>query len=369
MTQLPPDDSGDSPDGTAEVVAARTDPFRPKSGCRHWLGRGLLILLGGSLGYGGASYYLARTPKQFTATSSLLIQQQAPPGTAATGSDASVRRDLNTLVERIRRHGLLEKVASRQDVRDTQGLITPVAADWRPEWLRRGSKAPAPESQPAVPAPEVLAGMMSGWLTVSNRPDTWLIDIKVTHPVPEAAAKLADAVAREYMAECFQERSVSRTETLSLYAKAYQLARELDQKEAERAALLREHPAGDPSLATKEAELRALEASFLEEFTGILGERSARPYWDAIGEQIQNRAGEPGEYLRFARHALAGRFSSAKGHTDFGDGEEPQPYLTQISGFARVPDRPSAPAPARALALGTLGGLLLAMLLAGPRSR
>lgn len=365
----PPDYSGDSPDGTAEVVAARTDPSRPKSGCRHWLGRGLLILLGGSLGYGGASYYLARTPKQFTATSSLLIQQQAPPGTAATGSDASVRRDLNTLVERIGRYGLLEKVASRQDVRETQGLITPVAVDWRPDWLRRGSEAPAPESQPAVPAPEVLAGMMSGWLTVSNRPDTWLIDIKVTHPVPEAAAKLADAVAREYMAECYIQRAESNTVAANLYAKVSKLARDLDEKEAERAALLREHPAGDPSLTTNEAELRALEASFLEEFTGILGERSARPYWDAIGEQLQSRAGKPDEYLRFARLAIAGWFRSSDWRDDFADGEEPQPYRTQISSFARVPNRPSAPAPGRALAMGTLGGLLLAMLLAGPRSR
>jgi hypothetical protein len=365
----PPENPGDSADGTSEVVAARTDPSRPKSGCRHWFGRGLLILLGGSLGYGGAAYYLARTPKQFTATSSLLIQQQAPPGTAATGSDASVRRDLNTLVERIRRYDLLEKVASRQDVRKTQGLITPVAVDWRPDWLRRGSKAPAPESQPAVPAPAVLAGIMSGWLTVSNRPDTWLIDIKVTHPVPEAAAKLADAVAREYLAECYQERAESNSVAASLYAKASKLARDLDEKEAEWVALLREHPSGHPSLTTKEAEMRALETTFLEEFTGILGERSSRPYWDAIGEQLQNRAGEPDEYLRFARQAVAGWFSSAEWRDNFEDGEEPQPYRTQISSFARVPNRPSAPAPGRALAMGTLGGLLLAMLLAGPRSR
>ena len=114
----------------------------------HWIALGLVIGLLGSF------YYLAKTPKQYTAAATLLIKQQTGSVMARDEVDAidlRTQEAMNTVAERIRRMDLLERVSSRQDVRELPGLM-PQPANWMPEWLsRKLGRPPTAEVRQAPP--------------------------------------------------------------------------------------------------------------------------------------------------------------------------------------------------------------------------
>lgn len=203
-----------------EDLAVERSPRKPP-GCRRSLfPRWYLLLPCLVLGYLGALYHLSKAPKQYTATATLQIK----PKTARDfRSGESELRDLKTMGERIKRPDLMERVASRQDVRDLPGLM-PTVIHWQPEWLRRKPGSAQDHASPLPPPPGILGDMVSRWTKVSIRPGTWLIDVSVTHPVPDVSPSLADALIREYLAEIHgslsRERAQARATALHLYARA-----------------------------------------------------------------------------------------------------------------------------------------------------
>ena len=365
----------------------------------HWVALGLIV------GFLGATYQVAKTPKRYTATATLLIKQQT---TSVMGRDQAdeinpgTPEGMNTIAERIRRLDLLERVASRQDVRELPGLMPPVV-DWMPDWLRNklGQKTAAGDSAHQAPPPaSALGGMISGWLGVSIRRGTRLLDLSITHPTPEVAKALADAVAREYLAEIANARTEGRSNSidllekeskevrssiqaargaLSIYARALEVHRSLEAKETETAGLKRRYLEKHPRMITAAAELKQLEEQFIREFDVARLAVGDKAYWEVTGKDLPDPQTHAKEYLRTARQQLLARISVLESETQTSTAlytgmltrrqessinQESEDSSAEVSNLARVPGSPSAPIPNKILTSGTLGGLAGGLLLA-----
>lgn len=362
MTQLPAGSLDDGAEGKALIETTHPETSGRKNGRRrHWLGSWLLLLLGGSLGYFGGLNYLSKVPLQYTATVTLQVTPRTEDGRPGGRTDASDLRDLNTMAERIRRHDLLEKVASRQDVRDLKGLTPQTAIDWRPAWLDRFARNPSPPTPPsAVPDPAALAAMVSSWLKVSVRPGTWLIDISVTHPEPDSVPNLANAVARQYLAELYEERSQEVASERASYEGVLKLASELDEMEAERSKRQLEEASVAPDWAGFEAKINKQRARVLAGVLAVLCTGSDDSPVNTIF------AAGSDERLGVARQLFDARLAELDLKLDTA-GTESGSFSVKVSSLARTPGAPSSPDRAQALTLGTLGGLLLALLPVGLR--
>lgn len=398
---LEDDDRGD------DVTSRQAGQEKMKRLLLDLVGRWHWIVLGLILGFLGATYYLGKTPKQYTASSTLLIKQRTSSVMArdqVDEIDMASQEGMNTVAERIRRMDLLERVASRQDVRELPGLI-PQAVDWTPEWFRdKLGKTPAGEdskqARQAPPPPAVLGSMIGGWLQVSIRRYTRLLDISITHPVPEVSKTLADAVAREYLAEIANARTEGRSSSidllekeskearkslqsargaLAIYARTLEVHKDLDTMEAQAAALQRRYLPKHPKMIAMNAELKQLQEKFLQEFEGARLAPSDKSYWDVAGKELPDHATHPDDYLRMARQQLLARIGVLESEiqsstTVFNSmltrieessvNQESVESSAEVSSLARVPGPPSAPIPNKILVSGTLGGLAGGLLLA-----
>ncbi len=388
----------------ADFEAVQPDPGnKMKRRLIQLAGRWYWIALCAILGFLGAFFYLSKAPKQYTAASTLLV---IPKGTSALNPikfqdiDAGGQEGMNTIAERIRRMDLLEKVAARQDVRDLPGLIPP-EVDWTPDRLRGKFGIPQREAaSTAVPAPAVLAGHMAGWMKVSIRRFTLLIDITVSHPVPEVSSKIADAIAREYLAEIYQTSSSGRTEMTevllteakaaaakledsnsshSTYLLSLDLHESLDVKETESNLLKQRYLPKHPKMVAATAEVADLKRRFLEFFDVARSAETDKEFWEKAITGLPDRQTQPELYLTTARHLLSSRVAMLKTEIASADaayrnivarldqmglGDKVPDETVIISSFARVPGPPSGPNRDKILATGTMGGLAFGLLLA-----
>ena len=368
------------------------------------IGRWYWIALGLILGFLGATYKLSKTPKQYTATASLLIKQQTNSVMSRDQVDEINLNSLeaiNTVAERIRRMDLLERVASRQDVRELPGLM-PIPVDWTPEWLSNklnkevvdaGSMRQAPPPAPA------LGGMISGWLGVSIRRGTRLLDISITHPVPEVSKALADAIAREYLAEIATARTAGRSSsidllekeskdaraslqsarsTVAIYTRALDVHKALDAKENEVSTLERRYLPKHPKMAAATADLKQIQERFISEFNVARKAAMDKTYWDSAGKDMPDQQTQPEEYLRSARQQLLARIGVLESEIasstsvfnsmltriqETSVNQESEESSAEVSNLARVPGGPSAPVASKVLSSGALGGLACGLLL------
>lgn len=379
------------------------------------LNRWYWILLCVILGLLGSAYYLSKAPKMYSSTATLLIKQR----TASVMNkdqveeiDMASSEGLATVAERIRRPDLLERVASRSDVRSMPGLVPP-PVDWTPAvlagWLNRPAAESgkggdgAGEAGQAVPVPAVLGGWMGSWMRVSIRRGTRLLDITFTHRVPEVAKGLADAVAREYLAEIVTsatEGRSSRTETLekqsedaraklqvagsalATYNRALELHKALETAETQQAQLSQRYLERHPKVVASLNEIKVLKERFMAEFDRAIGAAADKDYWEKSRGQIDAAEGDPEAHLQVARQLLLARTDVLRGEISSqmsvfnamltrleesnvnSDGDESS---AEVSSFARVPGWASLPVPRRIYttggALGLTAGLLLALLL------
>ena len=72
-----------------------------------------------------------------------------------------------------------------------------------------------------------LAGLIREWTEVSNRRKTRLIDVIVSHPIPEVASALADKIAQTYADRLGLERESGRSNSSDTLAKKSQEAEQL----------------------------------------------------------------------------------------------------------------------------------------------
>lgn len=373
------------------------------------LGRWYWIALGLVIGSLGAAYYLSKAPKQYTAGSSLLIKTQ---------TDSLMRNDqledvalgsseaMNTAAMRIRRYELMERVAAREDVRSLKGLIPP-KVDWRPEWLAKMLDDEEPETPvqdgAPPPPPGVLAGYLQAWVDTSITRGTRLLEIRVGHPIPEVAKALADAVAREYMAEIRDDVSAGRTSTIevlreesesarqklqtattarSVYTRALAAHEALDTQEVEVARLDQRYLPAHPKMQAANAEFARLKQRFIDEFETARSSPNDATYWQGVSRQLPDPEVDRDRYLRVARQLLLARIgvleSEIESQTSVFNSmltrieesninQESEETSTRINSLARVPGRASSPVASTVyttgIGAGLAGGLVLAFLL------
>ena len=372
------------------------------------LGRWYWPVLGLILGILFSTYYVSKIPKTYTGTTTLLVKERSI-GVMANSRPEEISmaslEAMNTVAARILRMDLLERVASREDIRSLPGL-TPPKVELRPDWLVSAlSRNAAPTSSKEVetsppPSPEALAGMIGSWVEVSIRRGTRLLDISISHPVPEVTKALADGIAREYIIEISSARTAGRSTSidilekqsdearndlqiargsLAIYSRALEVHNALDAKEIEVSALQRRYLAKHPRMITAEAELKNLKNQFLREFEVARQAPNERDYWDSASKKLPGASGDSDEYFRAARQQLLARNgvleSEIQSSTSVFNSmltrieettvdQESTDTSAEISNFARVPGLPSGPDTKKATTSGALGGLASGLALA-----
>ena len=362
------------------------------------------VVLGLLLGGLATAWYLAKTPQQFTSTSSLLIKQQTASLMQRDQVDAIDLRSqeaMNTITARLTRRELLNRVAARPDIRQLSGLIPP-PVEWLPTWLHKESSKshPAGGSAQETPSPEELGGRIGEWLTVSVRRGTRLLDISVTHPVPEVAKRLADAIAGEFLTEIANDNTLDRSKsivvletkstearaslrsagsTLAIYARAIEVSKALDQKEAEAAALQRRYLLKHPKMVAINAEILELKEAFSSEFE--IARQATNDQWVPVAtrKELPDRESNPDDYIRAARQQLLAHIgvleSEIRSSTlvfnsmltriqEASVNREAEESSAELSESADLPGAPTAPVARKVLGCGVLAGLAAGVLLA-----
>lgn len=345
MTPPPPSDLRNVPDFQSEdelpdnAPSGRDPRLKTKRLILDLLSRWYWIVLGLIIGVLASSYYLSKAPKKYKTSATLLIKQQTSAVLSrdqAEEIDVRSSEGLNTVIERIRRGKLLERVAARPDVRSLPNLI-PSEIDWRPkfyvEWTEKGKKTEPPPAV-EVPEPKHLAGWIGSWMTVNIRGRTRLIDISIEHRVPEAARVLADAVASEYLAEvagAMSEGRSSKSDTLlkqseevrgklqaaesalATYNRALELHRALETQENSTAQIARRYKEKHPRLIAAVSELDGLKSRFLEEFGIARRALADESYWKTAGQEIEASKEDQDSRLKVARQLLLARTGVLQG--------------------------------------------------------
>ncbi len=363
-------------------------PERTKRFFLDLIGRWHWIVLGTILGFLAASYQVSKTPKKYTATTTLLVKQRTASLMAKDQTeelDIASAEAFNTIAARICRPELLEVVASRQDVRELPGLV-PTAVEWRPDWFFKltgkplpGDEAEVKESAKSVPPPAALAGMISGWLRVEIQRHTRLLNISITHPVPEVSRSVADAIAREYLGEIHKARNTGRDSAveillkesedtkkkleaaqtaLAIYSRAVQTHTELEGVEKEVEQLKRRYLPKHPRMIAAEDRLAAAEERFLDAFETARRAASDRVYWETVKDELDRAYDDPKERLKTARTLLlsrsnvltseiasrTGMYNSMLTRIQQADiNQQGGESEAEVSSFARVPGNPSSP--------------------------
>lgn len=368
----------------------------------HWIAFGLVV------GVLGGFYYLAKAPRLYEASSALLIKQQTSSVMSGRGGGDNVEEmdlrsleALNTVAQRIARPELLQKVASRPELRAMPGLM-PRPVNWLPDWSLRWfgkSKAEIAGSQ-APPPPTALAASISGWIKITVRRNTRLLDVTVTHPSPEVCKALADAIGVEYQAELTGAHSSNRRSSLqilleqseaargrlqtaqnaiAIYQRALSTLKDLETREATYAELSRRYLPKHPRMVTAKDELTTCQQHFLSEFDAARNSTADRSYWDSHDEEWKKAGDNEEAKLLTARRLLLARgnvleseissqtgvFNSMLTRIQESDiNNQAAESEMEISSAAQLPSVPVAPVASKVLAITTAGGLFIGLLLA-----
>lgn len=393
----PPSDDFDEDDFTNEGTSVQAGQEKTKQLIFDLLGRWYWIALGLILGILAATYYLSKAPKVYQARATLLIKQ----GTSTVMSrdqvetmDLRTLEVMNTMADRVLRPELLQKVAARPEIRKLPGLM-PQPVVWLPEWSLAwfGQSKESTVSSNRSPAPDALAGAISGWAKVSVRRGTRLLDVLVTHPSPPVAKAVADAIGMEYQAEITGARSSGRGSSLkilveeseaararlqvsqtamAIYVRALATLKELESRETVFDELSRRYLPKHPRLVSAEAELASNRERFLAEFDAARNSSADRAYWDANATEWEKITSDDAAKLISARRMLLARgnvleseiqsqtsvFNSILTRIQEADiNQQAVESEVEISSYAQLPGMPVSPVATKILAMGSFGGL------------
>jgi len=232
------------------------------------------------------------------------------------------------------------------------------------------------------------------------RRSTRLLDITFTHEVPEVAKALADAVAREYLAEIqstVNESRSARTETLvkqsedaraklqvavtalATYNRALDLHKALESAETIGDQMAQRYLPKHPKMVSAAIQIESLRTRFMEEFNQAIAAKADEEYWKKSGAEIEEAAEDYERHLKVARKLLLARTDVLRGEIDSQmsvfnamltrlevsnvnrEGEE---SAAEVSSFARVPGWAALPNPNKIYTNGGAGGALVGLLVA-----
>jgi len=297
----------------------------------HWIALGLILGILGSL------YYLAKAPKIYQATASLLVKQGASSvisGDREEDMDFRSEAAVNTVAERVKRVELLTRVASTAAVQELDGLIPPPTSllpDWSQTWL---GTPPAENSGTNLREPKNLANLIGGWMSVSVRRNTRLLDIAVSHRSPLVTQVLADAIATEYVKELADARSSGDTSSsdilgktaaemkgelqtsqnaLANYQQALQTLKELVEKETLFSELDRRYLPAHPKHIGAKATVDEYQGRFLSEFDSVRKALADKDYWEGNRAEWDHADLDTGARLQIAKRLLTARANVLEG--------------------------------------------------------
>ncbi len=365
----------------------------------HWIALGLI------LGVLAGSFYLSKAPRIYQTRSTLLIKQGTSSVMATRDRvdemDYRTLEAMNTIAERITRPELLQKVASRPEIRALPGLM-PEAVVWLPEWASKWFSKPSDqeEGKAGVPPPASLAGAISSWTKISVRRGTRLLDVMVSHPNPAVAKTLADTIAIEYQAELTGARSSGRSSSLQIlveesesarkrlqtaqnamanYQRALITLKDLELREAAATELSRRYLPKHPKMTAAAAEADSVKQRFLSEFDAAINSAADRDYWDSNAAEWKEATGNEITKLATARRLLLARgnvleseinsqtsvFNSILTRIQEADiNSQAVESEMDISSLAQLPGLPISPVVPKVLAIASAGGLAFGVLLA-----
>lgn len=289
----------------------------------HWIA---LILIMGIL---AAFYYLSKAPKIYEATSTLLVKQGA--STVISGEDdepLDLRSNdaVNTVAQRVKRLELLTAVASLPEVAGIENLV-PGPTNWFPGWAQSwlgesGGEVTKPQN------PAELGRIIGQWTDVNVRRNTRLLDITVSHPSPDVAKLLADAIANEYIAELTGDRADGRDSStkiltnqseqarlklqvaqnaLANYKQILETLKGLEDKEGIFSELDRRYLPKHPKHMVAKATLDQFQKRFLSEFELVHKAAADKVYWESTRAEWDQPSLDVATRIQITRRLLTAR--------------------------------------------------------------
>ncbi|MDA7880923.1 polysaccharide biosynthesis tyrosine autokinase [Akkermansiaceae bacterium] len=365
----------------------------------HWIALGLILGVLGSL------YYLSKAPKIYAATSTLLVKQGASSVISRDeDEDLDLRQNdaVNTVAERVKRADLLTKVASNPAVDKLEGLV-PEKVNWFPKWSSQWLGGGDKDLQEKAPAPPALGQIIGRMTTVNVRRKTRLLDIAVSHPVPEIARVLADTIAQEYIKELGTDRSEGQGDSSEVlqrksdeaekvlqtkenakanYQQILALLQTLEEKEILFSELDRRYLPKHPKLIGAKATLDEYQKRFLSEFDLVRKALADKEYWETNRAEWDQPNLDDKTRFMIARRLLTARATVLESDIESQRGvfdalvtkrletdvnREAIESEVELSNLSQLPTIPSSPEKAVVLGsggiLGLASGFALAFLL------
>ncbi|GAA5495213.1 hypothetical protein Rhal01_01388 [Rubritalea halochordaticola] len=329
-------DLQDSPEPQVEQQSAN----RFGSGSiRQALSRWWMMLIFGALGYAAALYYMSIVPTKNEAIAVLEvdIKQRQVMGAELETDRLSPELVLATTASKLTSPAILAKVAESPEVQALQRVMPPEFSFKPRYWRSEQELAFTPASQ--VETVDLVDKMSKGWVKISGRRNTSLIDVKVSHPDSEAARVIADTILKVFLEEeessksggasaVFQsikkEAEEARLDldeaqnSLQVYVAATKLSEQIQEARVELLNLRQRYKAKHPKLIQFSTVYKDLNKRFRREILRASTTESEKAFWMKYKDQLQeldekiieeqDSIGEAAdEWLAVAQNALSTR--------------------------------------------------------------
>lgn len=399
------------------------------------LGRWYLILGALLLALTGAFYYLSVTPKTYQSTATVQVLASTAPSGMAGPNAVSANDDLraadaiNTIVGKFQLPSLYEAMLRDDPVLMAFPELLPAEVDWSPVWLRptpadvgeQGFRVPPPappETDPAIATvtPAAAGPVLSpadfqaremeiarvafdlaSCFEISNRRQTRLVDVVVSHSNPLMARRLGDALVRTYTKLYVDNRKVRAAEKLGTvgtetatvqsdldkaenamasYTTALNVVSKLQEQEAALSTLLLKYKDKHPDVVQSRQLLLETYEKFLQEFAAVRRSPADSVYWTSNpvaekGADIESAVKEGVQILQARGRILSKEIERQQARLGTLQSQEDSAKVNQVSKEAEItvlqPANESEltkPKPPLIYAAAALGGLVLGAALA-----
>jgi succinoglycan biosynthesis transport protein ExoP len=344
----------------------------------YWIGGVTVIALV------AAFYYLSVAPRIYQSTATVQVKVSikggvGPKDDSPQGSDLDLRNmdAINTIVGKFKLPSLYEDMLTENPALLNDPELLPEPVNWTPRWLR-----PAQPVRPAAPvvhlpaaaskgkesadgtvsaepvSPEVaqqaarLAPELAKCFEISNRRQTRLVDIVVSHTSPRMAATLANALMAAYektyvdrrfertdntlktlttQTEEIQEQLKAAHNAQAAYLTALTLVAKLQEQEAKLSSLLLRYREKHPEIIQNRQLLKETQQAFMREFTAARQSPADQAYWKS--ETVLDETSDPDEAVRQAVRLLQARSKVLESQIE-NRNKTYDAFLTQTKGAA-----------------------------------
>ena len=309
------------------------------SNVRQALSRWWIMLIFGVLGYFAALYYMSIKPPSSEAIAVLEVNIES---SQLLGQDLVQERMtpeiiLATEASKIMGPGILSATAQSPEVQALRNAIPPEFS-FKPRYMRTEEEL-AFKPASSVEVYQLVDSMVKGWITISGRRNTSLIEVRVKHPDAESARVIADTLLRVYLEkeesqlvggsdDAFKilkkEADGARLEmelaekSLQVYVSAIKLSEQIQEKRIEVITLRQRYLPKHPARIQEEAIYTDLLKRFGREIKRSSVKPSEKSYWleykqqmTALEEIIEadgpDKSDAADEWVLLSQSALASR--------------------------------------------------------------